>query len=150
MGDASLPSQPQPSQPILPTVVVPSPPAILTNPAAEDNDEELELPHFEQEETTHPVQTVHQRSRKLGRGRNQVRIKIHLDRLPEMNLHLHPISIRTIQPTCRCHPTVMKNSSLTFPLHPALEVQRTTQHTDQEDGEPEDSQRWSGSRSCSR
>ena len=30
-GDVSLPSQSQSSQPILPTVVVPSPPAILTN-----------------------------------------------------------------------------------------------------------------------
>ena len=45
-----------PSQLILPAVVVPSPPAILTNPEAEENDEELELPHLEQEETTHPVQ----------------------------------------------------------------------------------------------
>ena len=40
---------------ILPAVVVPSPPAILTNTEVEDNDEELELPHLEQEETTHPV-----------------------------------------------------------------------------------------------
>ena len=38
------PSQSQSSQPILPTVVVPSPPAILTNPEAEDHDEDLELP----------------------------------------------------------------------------------------------------------
>ena len=43
-GDVSLPSQSQSSQPILPTVVVPSPPAILTNPEAEDHDEDLELP----------------------------------------------------------------------------------------------------------
>ena len=51
-GDVSLPSQSQSSQPILPTVVVPSPPAILTNPEAEDHDEDLELPTLEQEETT--------------------------------------------------------------------------------------------------
>ena len=49
-GDVSLPSQSQSSQPILPTVVVPSPPAILTNPEAEDED--LELPTLAQEETT--------------------------------------------------------------------------------------------------
>ena len=51
-GDVSLPSQSQSSQPILPTVVVPSPPAILTNPEAEDHDEDLELPTLEQEDTT--------------------------------------------------------------------------------------------------
>ena len=51
-GDVPLPSQSQSSQPILPTVVVPSPPAILTNPEAEDHDEDLELPTLEQEETT--------------------------------------------------------------------------------------------------
>ena len=51
-GDVSLPSQSQSSQPILPTVVVPSPPAILTNPEAEEQDEDLELPTLAQEETT--------------------------------------------------------------------------------------------------
>ena len=51
-GDISVPSQSQSSQPILPTVVVPSPPAILTNLEAEDHDEDLELPTLEQEETT--------------------------------------------------------------------------------------------------
>ena len=51
-GDVSLPSQSQSSQPILPTVVVPSPPAILTNPDAKDRDEDLELPTLEQKETT--------------------------------------------------------------------------------------------------
>ena len=50
-GDVSLPSQSQSSQPILPTVVVPSPPAILTNPEAEDQDEDFELPTLAQEET---------------------------------------------------------------------------------------------------
>ena len=47
-----MPSQSQSSQPILPTVVVPSPPAILTNPEAEEQDEDLELPTLVQEETT--------------------------------------------------------------------------------------------------
>ena len=51
-GDVSLPPQSQSSQPILPTVVVPSPPAILTNPEAEEQDEDLELPTLAQEETT--------------------------------------------------------------------------------------------------
>ena len=50
-GDVSVPSQSQSSQPILPTVVVPSPPAILTDPEAEEQDEDLELPTLVQEET---------------------------------------------------------------------------------------------------
>ena len=45
--------------------------------------------------------------------------------LPEMNLHLHPITIRTIQQTCRRN----------------MKVRKTMRYTDQEDGESEDSQR---------
>ena len=48
----------------------------------------------------------------------------HLSILPEMNLHLHPITIRTIQQTCRYNMKVRKNWSLMFQPHPALEVQR--------------------------
>ena len=86
-GDVSLPSQSQSSQPVLPTVVVPSPPAILTNPEAEERDEDLELPTL-----------AHQRSRRLGRRRrSQMTMMSHLSILPDMILHLHPIIIRTIQ-----------------------------------------------------
>ena len=63
-----MPSQSQPSQPILPTVVVPSPPAILTNPEADNDDEELELPNLEQEETTAPpVQNSLSKKQKKGK-----------------------------------------------------------------------------------
>ena len=55
-GDVSLPSQSQSSQPILPTVVVPSPPAILTNPEAEDED--LELPTLAVDEVAAACQVV--------------------------------------------------------------------------------------------
>ena len=66
-GDVTLPSQSQPSQPVLPTVVVPSPPAILTNPETEDNDEELERPQLEQEETTAPLQNSPSKRQKTGK-----------------------------------------------------------------------------------
>ena len=70
---------------------------------------------------------VHPRSRRQQRRRSQVRIqttKIRPGHLSRMNLQLHPNSTRTIQSTCRCNPTVRKNSCLTFQLHPALEVHR--------------------------
>ena len=66
-GDVTLPSQSGPSQPVHPTVVVPSPPAILTNPETENDDEELELPNLEQEETTHPLQSSPPKKQKAGK-----------------------------------------------------------------------------------
>ena len=67
-GDVTLPSQSQPSQPILPTVVVPSPHEILTNPEEENDDEELELPNLEQEETiAPPVLSSSSKKQKTGK-----------------------------------------------------------------------------------
>ena len=104
-GDVSLPSQSQSSQPILPTVVVPSPPAILTNPEAEDED--LELPTLAKQKQP----AVHQRSRRLGRRRrrSQMTMMSHLGILPDMILHLYPILIRTIQRICRSNKKVRKS-----------------------------------------
>ena len=99
VGDVPLPSQSQSSQPILPTVAVPSPPAILTNPEAED------CQHLSKKKQL----AVHPRSRRLGRRRSQMTLMSHLSILPEMNLHLHPITIRTIQQTCRYNMKVRKN-----------------------------------------
>ena len=101
-GDVSLPSQSQSSQPILPTVVVPSPPAILTNPEAEDQDEDLDLPTLAQEETTGSPS----KKQKIGKKK---KLMSHLGILPDMILHLHPIIIRTIQQICRCNMKVRKN-----------------------------------------
>ena len=124
-GDVTLPSQSQPSQPILPTVVAPSPPAILMNPEAE--------PILSKKKQLHLLRrAVRPRSRRQERSRSQVRIqttKIRLGHLPRMNLQLHPTSTRTIQSTCRRNPTVRKNYSLTFQLHPALEVHRGPRST---------------------
>ena len=102
--------------------VVPSPPAILTNPGTEDNDEELELPHLEQEETTHPAQSSPSKKQKTGKkkkkpGKNQDSP----GSSPRNEPAVHPTSIQTIQSTCRRNPTI---SFLTFRLHPALEVHR--------------------------
>ena len=52
---------------------------------------------------------VHQRSRRLGRRRSQMTMMSHLGILPEMNLHLHPSTIRAIQQTCRYNMKVRKN-----------------------------------------
>ena len=82
VGDVSLPSQSQSSQPILPTVVVPSPPAILT---------------LAQEETTGSP------------SKKQMTMMSHLGILPDMILHLHPILIRTLQRICRSNMKVRKN-----------------------------------------
>ena len=106
-GDVSLPSQSQSSQPILPTVVVPSPPAILTNPEAEDHDEDLELPKLEQEETTGSPSKKQKTGKKKKKPDDTM--MSHLSILPEMNIHLHLITIRTIQQPCRYNMKVRKN-----------------------------------------
>ena len=115
-GDVYLPSQSQSSQPILPTVVVPSPPAILTNPEAEEQDEDLELPTLVQEETTG-----------MGRRRrSQMTMMSHLSILPDMILHLHPIIIRH-ESEEELIPHVPTSSG-------TGSSERTMRYTDQEDG----------------
>ena len=97
-----MPSQSQSSQPILPTVVVPSPPAILTSPEAEDQDEDLGLPTLAQEETNR------QSIKEAEDWEEEEEEEASLGILPDMILHLHPI-IRTIQQICRYNMKVRKN-----------------------------------------
>ena len=105
-GDVSLPSQSQSSQPILPTVVVPSPPAILTNPEAEEQDEDLELPTLAQEETTGSPSKKQKTGKKKKKPDDNDESPGHS---PDMILHLHPIIIRTVQQICRSTMKVRKN-----------------------------------------
>ena len=104
-GDVSLPSQSQSSQPILPTVVVPSPPARQTIPMQKNKMKLLNCQHLRKKKQP----AVHQRSRRLGRRRSQMTMMSHLGILPDMILHLHPIIIRTIHQICRSTMKVRKN-----------------------------------------
>ena len=96
-GDVSLPSQLQSSQPILPTVVVPSPPAILTNPEAEDHDEDLELPTLEQEETIAPVQGSPSKKQKAGKEKKKKKPDDN-DESPEHSPRNEPASSSNFNP----------------------------------------------------
>ena len=124
-GDVSLPSQSQPSQPILPTVVVPSPPAIQSNPEAEDHGEDLELPTLEQEETTAPDDN---------------------DESPEHSPRNEPASSSNFNPNNPGNLPVQYDSEEELIPHVPTSSgtggsERTMRYTDQEDGESEDSQR---------
>ena len=134
-GDVSLPSQSQSSQPILPTVVAPSPPAILTNPEAEEQDEDLELPTLAQEETTGSAS----KKQKTGKKKKKP------DNIDESPGH-----------SPRHDPASSSNYNLTLPVQYESEEEliphvatssgtgsseRTMRYTDQEDGDSEDSQR---------
>ena len=123
-GDVTLPSQSQPSQPILPTVVVPSPPAILTNPEAENDDEELELPNLEQEETTAPpVQSSSSKKQKTGKTKKPGENPDDEDS-PGSSPRNEPAASSNFNPNNPANLPMRKNYSLTFQLHPALEVHR--------------------------
>ena len=130
-----MPSQSQPSQPILPTVVVPLPPAILTNPEAENDDEELELANLEQEDSTAPpVQSSSSKKQKTGKKKKPGENPDDEDspgsfprNEPAASSNFNPNNPVNL-PTCRCNSTVSRNYSLTFQLHPALEVQNYAVH----------------------
>ena len=100
------------------------------------NDEELELPHLEQEETTHPVQSSPAKNKKPGENpnspgsspRNEPAASCNLDPNNPVNLPMHSDSAEELIPHV---PTSSSTGSL----------QRTWQYTDQQDGESEDSQR---------
>ena len=134
-----MPSQSQPSQPILPTVVVPSPPAILTNPEAEDNDEELELPHLGQdEETTAPLQGSSPKKQKTGKKKKKPG-----DDSPEPSPQGEPAASSNFNPNSPVNlPMQSESEEELIPHVPTSSgtgsSQRTTQHTDQEDGESEE------------
>ena len=141
-GDVSLPSQSQSSQPILPTVVVP--PAILTNPEAEDHDEDLELPTLEQEETPGSP------SKKQKTGKKKKKKPDDNDESPEHSPRNEPASSSNYNPNNPANLPVQYESEeeLTQRTDPSCsnlirhwKFRKTMRFTDQEDGESEDSQR---------
>ena len=138
-GDVSLPSQSQSSQPILPTVVVPSPPAILTNPEAEDHGDDLELPTLEQEETTGSP------SKKQKTGKKKKKPDDN-DESPEHSPRNEPASSSNYNPNNPANLPVQYESEKELIPHVPTSSgtgssERTMRYTDQEDGESEDSQR---------
>ena len=139
-GDVSLPSQSQSSQPILPTVVVPSPPAILTNPEEEDQDEDLELPTLAQEETTGSP------SKKQKTGKKKKKKPDDNDESPEHSPRHDPASSSSYNPNNPANLPVQNESEEEMIPHVPTSSgtgssERTMRHTDQEDGDSEDSQR---------
>ena len=138
-GDVSLPSQSQSSQPILPTVVVPSPPAIHTNPEAEDQDEDLELPTLAQEETTGSP------SKKQKTGKKKKKPDDN-DESPEHSTRHDPASSSNYNPNNPANlPVQYESEEELIPHVPTSSgtgsSERTMRYTDQEDGDSEDSQR---------
>ena len=138
-GDVSLPSQSQSSQPILPTAVVPSPPAILTNPEAEDHNEDLELPTLEHEETTGSP------SKKQKTGKKKKKPDDN-DESPEHSPRNEPASSSKYNPNNPANlPVQYESEEELIPHVPTSSgtgsSERTMRYTDQEDGESEDSQR---------
>ena len=139
----SLPSQSRSSQPILPTVVVPSPPAILTNPEAEDHDEDLELPTLEQEETTAPVQGSPSKKQKTGKKKKKPDDN---DESPEHSPRNESASSSNFNPNHPVNLPVQSDSEEELIPHVPTSSgtgssERTMRYTDQEDGESEDSLR---------
>ena len=140
-ADVSLPSQSQSSQPILPTVVVPSPPAIPTNPEAEDHDEDLELPTLEQEETTGSPS----KKQKTGKKKKKKKPDDN-DESPEHSPRNEPASSSNENSSNPANlPVQYESEEELIPHVPtssgAGSSERTMRYTDQEDGESEDSQR---------
>ena len=136
-GDVSLPSQSQPSQPILPTVAVPSPPAILTNPEAEDED--LELPTLAQEETTGSP------SKKQKTGKKKKKPDDN-DESPGHSPRQEPASSSNYNPNNPANlPVQYESEEELIPHVPTSSgtgsSERTMRYTDQEDGDSEESQR---------
>ena len=125
-----MPSQSQSSQPILPTVVVPSPPAILTSPEAEDED--LELPTLAQEETTGSP------SKKQKTGKKKKKPDDN-DEPPGHSPKHDPASSSNYNPNNPANLPVQYESVPTSSGTGSSE--RTMRYTDQEDGDSEDSQR---------
>ena len=133
-GDVSLPSQSQSSQPILPTVVVPSPPAILTNPEAEDED--LELPTLAQEETTGSP------SKKQKTGKKKKKPDDN-DESPGNSPRHDPASSSNYNPNNPANlPVQYESEEELIPHVPTSSgtgsSERTMRYTDQEDGDSED------------
>ena len=145
-GDVPLPSQSPSSQPILPTVVVPSPPAILTNPEAENDDEELELPNLVQEEeaTAPPVQSSSSKKQKTGKKKKPGENPDDEDS-PGSSLKSEPAASSNFNLNNPVNLPMQSDSEEELLPHVPTSTgtgssQRTLQHTDQEEDESEDSQ----------
>ena len=124
--------------------MVPSPPAILTNPEAEDHDEDLELPTLEQEETTGSP------SKKQKTGKKKKKKPDDNDESPEQSPRNEPASSSNLNPNNPANlPVQYESEEELIPHVPTSSgtgsSERTMRYTDQEDGESEDSQR---SRAC--
>ena len=123
----------------LPTVVVPSPPAILTNPEAEDQDEDLELPTLAQEETTGSP------SKKQKTGKKKKKPDDN-DESPEHSTRHDPASSSNYNPNNPANlPVQYESEEELIPHVPTSSgtgsSERTMRYTDQEDGVSENSQR---------
>ena len=110
--------------------MVPSPPAILTNPKAEEQDEDLELPTLAQEETTGSP------SKKQKTGKKKKKKK-----KPDDNDESPGHSPRH-DPALPVHYESEEELIFHVPTSSgAGSSERTMRYTDQEDGDSEDSQR---------
>ena len=116
--------------------MVPSPPAILTNPEAEDQDEDQELPTQEQEETPGSP------SKKQKTGKKKKKPDDN-DESPEHPPRNEPASSSNYNPANL--PVQYESEEELIPHVPTSSgtgsSERTMRYTDQEDGESEDSQR---------
>ena len=124
--------------------MVPSPPAILTNPEAEDHDEDLELPTLEQEETTAPVQGSPSKKQKTGKKKKKKKPDDNDE--SQHSPRNEPASSPNFNPNNPANLPVQYDSEEELTPHVPTSSgtgssERTMRYTDQEDGESEDSQR---------
>ena len=120
--------------------MVPSPPAIFTNPEAEDQDEDLELPTLAQEETTGSP------SKKQKTGKKKKKKPDDNDESPGHSPRHDPASSSKYNPNNPANlPAQYESEEVLIPHVPTSSgtgsSERTMRYTDQEDGESEDSQR---------
>ena len=118
--------------------MVPSPPAILTNPEAEDED--LELPTLAQEETTGSP------SKKQKTGKKKKKKPDDNDESPGNSPRHDPASSSNYNPNNPANlPVQYESEEELIPHVPTSSgtgsSERTMRYTDQEDGDSEDSQR---------
>ena len=119
--------------------MVPAPPAILTNPEAEDQDEALELPTLVQEEPTGSPSKKQKTGKKTKKPDDN-------DESPEHSPRNEPASSTNNNPNNPANlPVQYESEEELIPHVPTSSgtgsSERTMRYTDQEDGEPEDSQR---------
>ena len=141
-----MPSQSPSCQPILPTVVVPSRPAILTNPEAENDDEELELPNLVQEETdAPPAQSSSSKKQKIGKKKKPGENPDDKDS-PGSSPKNELAALCNFNPNSPVNLPMQSDSEEELLPHVSTSSgtgssQRTMQYTDREEDESEDAQR---------